>query len=227
MARKALTPDEIKIEQGDKCEFFVASGSPIRKARGWIVPCRCICGEARELSIYDFQSGRIKSCGCKRKELLASYERKGTLATDGHKTCSTCLKNKTVDNYVANKKTKDGLLPRCKDCTKQATIKIKFGLDNYQELLDKQDGVCAICKQSKGKRKLAVDHCHKTGIARGLLCGKCNKGIGLLGDSVSQVLAAYGYLHKYEKQQDNKSAEQSLPNSNTSTQPAMASKECS
>lgn len=46
------------------------------------------------------------------------------------------------------------------------------------------------------KRALAVDHCHQTRKLRGLLCGSCNRGIGLLGDSVERMEAALSYLKK-------------------------------
>jgi hypothetical protein len=67
----------------------------------------------------------------------------------------------------------------------------------YQYMLDKQGGVCAICKKvcSTGK-SLAIDHNHKTGEVRGLLCGKCNRGLGLFCDSKDLLLVAYNYLNK-------------------------------
>lgn len=69
-----------------------------------------------------------------------------------------------------------------------------YGLsaEEYQSLLISQDNACAICKQVK---KLQVDHCHVTGKVRGLLCGPCNRAIGLLGDTYDSVSKAVGYLN--------------------------------
>lgn len=56
-------------------------------------------------------------------------------------------------------------------------------LKDYQDLWDKQGGKCAVCGKTK-KRTLAVDHDHKTGEIRGLLCDYCNRRLGYLGDSL-------------------------------------------
>ena len=65
-------------------------------------------------------------------------------------------------------------------------------LVQYQEMVTQQDGVCAIC-QRPDKRALSVDHCHKTGEVRGLLCGACNRALGMLEDKIESVdrLALY------------------------------------
>ena len=52
-------------------------------------------------------------------------------------------------------------------------------------------GNCSICGSSKSK---CIDHDHETGEVRGLLCNKCNAGIGLLGDTYDKVQAAANYL---------------------------------
>jgi len=73
--------------------------------------------------------------------------------------------------------------------------KFKLSVDQYESLLLKQIGVCAICKQEdETGRRLAVDHNHKTGEIRGLLCGRCNKAIGLIDDSIERLDAMRGYL---------------------------------
>lgn len=61
-----------------------------------------------------------------------------------------------------------------------------------------QNGCCAICgdHQSNQARSMAVDHCHETGRVRGLLCMKCNTGIGKLGDSPELLRKAIAYLEK-------------------------------
>jgi len=83
--------------------------------------------------------------------------------------------------------------------------KYKVSLDWYQKTLSEQSNVCAICKQTealkiRGKIVLmAVDHCHKTGIVRGLLCSNCNRAIGLFKDDVNVLKNAIKYLNAYSE----------------------------
>lgn len=74
-------------------------------------------------------------------------------------------------------------------------LKSEFGisLNEYEEILGSQNGVCAICKQPQEKT-LCVDHCHKTGVVRGLLCDNCNNGLGRFGDNPEILISAIDYL---------------------------------
>jgi len=74
-------------------------------------------------------------------------------------------------------------------------LKYCYGMSlmDYDVLFRRQRGVCAICKR-RSARTLCVDHCHATGKVRGLLCSKCNLGIGQLEDNPILVRAASAYL---------------------------------
>jgi hypothetical protein len=68
----------------------------------------------------------------------------------------------------------------------------------YDRLLLKQDGRCAICKRLPYTKKgLVVDHCHETGIIRGILCSRCSSALGLLDDSPLPLEWALEYLAWY------------------------------
>lgn len=81
-----------------------------------------------------------------------------------------------------------------------------IGLDGYNEMLSKQGGVCAVCSKPEtvtrdGKpRWLAVDHCHETGKIRGLLCTRCNNGLGQYGDDPELLRSAAIYLRHHKTQ---------------------------
>jgi len=74
----------------------------------------------------------------------------------------------------------------------------KIGLDiteeDYQVMLENQSGLCGICRRPNGGRRFHVDHNHDTGFIRGLLCHKCNLGIGNLDDSILLLESALKYM---------------------------------
>ena len=66
--------------------------------------------------------------------------------------------------------------------------------EQYLDMLEKQNHVCAICGNKDNNKKLAVDHCHTTGVIRGLLCSACNTSLGKFKDSVELLQNAIQYL---------------------------------
>lgn len=76
-------------------------------------------------------------------------------------------------------------------------LRRKYGIteEQYEELKLAQGGKCAICLKKPRTRSLAVDHDHKTGSIRGLLCSRCNHGLlGHAYDSIEMLERAIGYL---------------------------------
>ena len=72
--------------------------------------------------------------------------------------------------------------------------------EEYEKLFQKQNGLCAICRNQEDpaykKKYLSIDHDHKSGIVRGLLCHKCNIGIGMFEDDPDRMASALKYLKK-------------------------------
>jgi hypothetical protein len=75
-----------------------------------------------------------------------------------------------------------------------------FGItkEDYSNLFVSQKTCCAICLRPSFKKRLAVDHDHKTGEVRGLLCDLCNRGLGMFGDSVLRLKLSILYLEKHQ-----------------------------
>ena len=79
-----------------------------------------------------------------------------------------------------------------------------MSIEEYTRMETNQGGVCAICKEqerdkaatSERVRRLSVDHAHHTGVIRGLLCNRCNRAIGLFGDSADLLDVASAYLRQ-------------------------------
>jgi hypothetical protein len=137
---------------------------------------------------------------------------------DGHgskptKVCRKCNLELPLDCfYVSKAGTKDGLRGECKECWCKASIdyhkrtaqrrkivqrdynlhaKYGISLDDYLAMYLAQGGLCLICNK---KTDLCVDHCHSTNKVRGLLCDKCNQGIGCLNHDIAQLENAIRYL---------------------------------
>ena len=91
-----------------------------------------------------------------------------------------------------------------KERHRAASIKKLYGLtpEEWNALFEQQKGQCAICGNDFDMNKskfIQVDHCHDTGVIRGLLCTKCNVGLGAFGDSLEMLLKAVQYLEAYQE----------------------------
>lgn len=120
-----------------------------------------------------------------------------------------------VTEFYKRKRSKDGLHTWCKACCRanarahtpkakriashrRSHMKITYELTEleYQNFMTVQDGKCAICRDELGDRKdIMIDHNHKTGEARGLLCRSCNTGLGFFKDSELILFFAREYVH--------------------------------
>lgn len=79
--------------------------------------------------------------------------------------------------------------------------KYKINLRQYNKLLNLQDNKCKICNilfETISTKKVQVDHCHITNNIRGILCDKCNKGLGLIKDNIQNIEKAIKYLERHE-----------------------------
>jgi hypothetical protein len=69
-----------------------------------------------------------------------------------------------------------------------------ISLEEYNEILAKQSGVCAICGEETHRKKLFVDHDHDSGAIRGLLCQQCNTALGMVSDNIDTLSTMISYL---------------------------------
>ena len=120
------------------------------------------------------------------------------------KVCSICKEEKSLDDFYKRKLPSgvSTIHSYCKPCVirknRENEWKRLYDLEpeQYDKLYSQQKGRCAICEihQSELDYTLCVDHCHDTGNVRGLLCKKCNQGIGMLQDNFVVVMRAASYL---------------------------------
>src|SRR5574341_1486553 len=83
------------------------------------------------------------------------------------------------------------------DANRKSNLKMWYGItiENYETMFQKQHGKCVICGYSEtAGRHLSVNHSHTTGKVRALLCGNCNRGLGIFKDNPELLLKASNYL---------------------------------
>lgn len=147
----------------------------------------------------------VKNCSCCKKVKPFSEFGNNKKAANGKQSwCKLCMiekvkrwQKKNYEKYRADGKAwQEANAEKLKQYRRRYDLRKKYGLTEaqYEELFVRQGGRCAICN-TKPKR-IVVDHCHSTGIVRGLLCGNCNVGLGHFGHDLERLQKAQDYLTK-------------------------------
>lgn len=117
--------------------------------------------------------------------------------------CPGCKQVKLFIHFHKHVGRKFNITDYCKECRniKMVTKRHNITPKSLKDMFLKQNNCCAICNKSKDlfEKGLAVDHCHKTGKIRGLLCANCNTSIGGFMDSIELLKNAIKYLQENNK----------------------------
>lgn len=153
--------------------------------------------------------GKVKTCKkCKEQKPEEDFHKNNKASDKMQSNCRVCQKeycsHYRVDNAVRLSKVKSD---KYKNLTAEQKRELKYlgrygiGISKYNEMLENQNGVCAICANppSGHKKRLCVDHCHETGTVRGLLCDACNVGLGRFKDDPELLVSAISYLEGVAK----------------------------
>ena len=162
----------------------------------------------------------MKICGrCKINQTKKNFGKDTRRKDMLNITCKTCICkynqiNREKNNKRSNEwylKNKDLVRSKAKEIYHKHKDKIKINsrknhllrkfkmsIDEYNTKLIQQNNRCKICEKSSTDEinNFAVDHCHSTGVVRGLLCRSCNTGIGKLKDSIELLKKAQLYIEK-------------------------------
>ncbi|MCC9708657.1 endonuclease VII domain-containing protein [Streptomyces sp. MNU76] len=165
---------------------------------------RCVrCGEfrpyaafARKRSNLDGLQRHCRNCATSvpSRDMESPVLGPADCVSEGHKRCRGCGQVKPHSEWHRKR---EGFAGRCKACRTAARpaehLRRKYGLTeaDRDELIASQGGVCCICLSAPAAH---VDHCHKTGRVRGVLCFNCNAGLGLLRDDPDALNRAADYL---------------------------------
>ena len=109
------------------------------------------------------------------------------------KECRNCKIIKSSDDFHKNSGKRSGLCEWCKVCRNVDKVEKRHGLESG-ELLKMKEEVDYKCEICYNKLPLAVDHCHKNGHVRGMLCSNCNQGLGRFKDNMKYLDNAIAYL---------------------------------
>lgn len=165
---------------------------------------------------------KVRACGrCQGEHIVSehrSYNGRSEWTCDpcraAVKHCTQCNSYRPIGEFAKRGDTSVGRTAHCRTCMaakwtaadhsqRTRAKRSRFGLsyDEYLAMCIEQGNRCRVCgnpetdvHQSGRTRELAIDHDHSTGEVRGLLCGKCNKAIGLMLDDPERLRSAAEYL---------------------------------
>lgn len=147
----------------------------------------------------------MKTCYvCKQTKDIGSFYEDKSQCKGYSSACRECSraknrawrdKNKQKASDYRKQYYKDNRARRI-EVARDMSFKKRYGisLQEYEACVLLQSNKCLICGSNRTSRRLAVDHCHKTGKIRGLLCSKCNLGLGNFDDNIDFLSKAIQYL---------------------------------
>ncbi len=178
-------------------------GEPIRRARGAKEGYRLSCSCGWTVDHVDYMAQCRKQFSDHLREIDfctciacgGPFDPTETVRT-GSRVCVTC-KAKKAKQYRDKKRDADAA--GASQLARSNTIKSKYGLipEDIELMLMFQGGKCAICRRRLDlaiPREVHIDHSHDTGAIRGLLCGPCNRGLGMFKEDCTVLASAIRYL---------------------------------
>ena len=125
-----------------------------------------------------------------------------------YRRCPRCKVSKLYVDFTRNRATWDGYATYCRPCNNEVTkinkvrrygsernflLNLRYGVTEEQvdRMIAEQGGLCALCRAGPAEH---VDHDHLAGRVRGVLCFKCNNGLGKFGDDAHVIRSAIEYL---------------------------------
>lgn len=187
---------------------------------------RCLdCGETKTLDAFSYSPRGVASRNsyckvCMRERSKTSYRkrraargstvREARVVPDGQGWCSDCGQLKPLSDFPRNRSGRNGYASYCKPCHntrgresrerlygggREYHLRARYGIGqaDVDRMFAAQRGACAVCRKPDPEH---VDHDHRTGRVRGLLCFNCNQALGNVRDNVRVLRELIGYLHR-------------------------------
>lgn len=152
---------------------------------------------------------KTKKCStCKKRKLASKFSRRAASPDGIHVVCKCCDNERSAkwkrehpeynkEWLAAHPGYKEQLLKRDPLRYRRHHLEYAYGmsLEEFDAMFESQGKRCAVCRRKDFQP--VVDHNHKTGRVRGILCYPCNSALGFLGDSIKKVKVALEYLKKH------------------------------
>lgn len=113
---------------------------------------------------------------------------------DGHKVCTHCLENLPVVEFGKKLNRYTEMCKACRGIELRANT-YKLSRDEVRDLLSRPCEACGATDMST--KELHIDHCHTTGVVRGVLCHACNTSLGLLNENPERLRALADYIERH------------------------------
>lgn len=141
--------------------------------------------------------------GSGQSQRKTKKDREAKEKQSGKRVCSRCKCFKDICEFHGSYEN-NNIASHCRECISANFLRYRYNISlaDFMDMRKEQQDKCKICLatleindgSSLRSKNVAVDHCHTTGTVRGLLCAKCNKGLGCFQDNVDTLRAAIEYL---------------------------------
>lgn len=183
---------------------------------------RCkTCGVIKPMADFPadprYSGGHTPTCRACRTVQRDQLHRRPRQHVGMTRPCSKCHNRRDLSEFTKDRRSPDGYSPRCSSCRREDRaaanadpqaararfLRWKYGItvEQYDEMFAQQGGMCAVCggaETIKGRRWLDVDHCHRTGRVRALLCSTCNRVFGMLAEDPNRIAQLLRYALSHE-----------------------------
>lgn len=150
----------------------------------------------------------VKTCPkCRESKDYSQFSLDRTRKDGYQRLCKRCCAEETrAGGYIRQYAIKNYSKLSLASAARNLKISAKEAEKIYNDAFVLQEGKCAICgevetrKHKRRTRRLSLDHCHVTGKIRGLLCTRCNFGLGSFRDDLENLQNAIAYLQKHQQE---------------------------
>jgi len=157
--------------------------------------CKCSnCGKVKTVTrVCLIRNKQLGATGCRNCRCGRGVKRK---SVGDRLQCTACLRLLPMSEFhTRSKNTTHKKDSYCRECKRDKKLRWDYNISSaqYNNLAAKVKFQCCICER---KLKLVVDHNHKTGLVRGLLCPTCNSGLGFFKEDIIMLQRAIQYLQE-------------------------------